>query len=98
MTLTKRGFRRLITEERADNSLKTAHMFRLEVKYQTDIYQLLNGAKSGRELAKEFNVTESCISKWRKRLGIQVLQRQCYHCTMVISYATKLCPHCGGVV
>ena len=98
MTLSKRAFRRMVEAERTDNSLKTAHMFRLEIKFKCDIYELLDGAKSGIVVAKELGVTTSCVSKWRKKLSIEVLKRQCYICSMSISYASKTCPYCGGAV
>jgi hypothetical protein len=53
--------------------LKTAEMFRLERRFGADIYTLLAQRQgTGDKLAKKYGVTKSVISKWRKRLGIEV--------------------------
>ena len=51
--------------------LKTASMFRLERKFNKNIYALLAiSAGTGKVLAKKYDVDASLISRWRKRLGI----------------------------
>ncbi len=53
--------------------LKTATMYRLERRFGQSIYELLAPtAGLGAVLAKRYGVTESVISKWRKKLGIKV--------------------------
>ena len=64
-----------------DDSLKTSRMFLLERKYNKTIRDLLapNG-KTDIELAKELGegVTVSNICRWRKRLGIKVVNSRQY--------------------
>lgn len=56
-----------------NEELKTAAMYRLEHQFGQDITILLaEKAGLGRVLAKRYSVTESVISKWRKKLGIHV--------------------------
>ena len=58
-----------------DDTLKTAEMLRLELRYQVDIAVLLSPNRgTGRVLAEKYGVSESVISRWRKRLGIRVEQ------------------------
>ena len=53
--------------------LKTAAMFRLEHQFKRNIYELLaSGIGSGMQLATKYGVSESVISRWRKKLDIKV--------------------------
>jgi len=53
------------------DGLKTAEMYRLERRFKRSIGELLslNGRRM-KDIGQQLGVTESCISKWRKRLGI----------------------------
>ena len=65
---------RVIREADTIEKLKTAEMFRLERRFGASIYDLLAPkGETGKELGKRFGVSESVISRWRKRLGIRVL-------------------------
>jgi len=57
---------------RSDDDLKTAKMFRLEKQFQMDIRQMLRTGLDGDYVAEMLGVTEGCISRWRKRLGIVI--------------------------
>ena len=53
--------------------LKTAAMFRLERRFNQNIYYLLDQKRgSGKTLAVKYGINEATISKWRKKLGIEV--------------------------
>jgi len=50
--------------------VKTLAMILLEERYGKPIEMILSLDKRGMDIARELRVTESCISRWRKRLGI----------------------------
>ena len=69
------SLKRLVELERdqgTDEYLKTADMFRLERKFKQPIRQLLAPGIRGKVLAVKYGVSESVISRWRKRLGIEI--------------------------
>ena len=69
------SLRRLVDLERSqgqDEYLKTADMFRLERKFKQPIRKLLAPGTTGKKLAVKYGVSESVISRWRKRLGIEI--------------------------
>ena len=78
------------------DKLKTARMFMLEREWQQDICELLDGTQNGLTLAHKYCVTEACISKWRKRLGIQPIHQVCPGCGRTMPLAQKVCGFCGG--
>lgn len=59
--------------EQSDNEhLKTGAMYRLERKWSQDIEDLIAHASdmTGELLAHSLGISESCLSRWRKKLGI----------------------------
>lgn len=95
---SRKQIKKFISLERGvdTDKLKTARMFLLEREWQTDICELLDGRQNGLMLAHRYGVTEACISKWRKRLGIQPIHQICPECGRTMPLAQKICGRCGG--
>jgi len=55
-----------------DLELKTGKMLRLEQLFHQDIRDLIKTSLKGSDVAQKLGVSEAGISRWRKRLGIQI--------------------------
>ncbi len=73
--ISQAEIKRRVRQQLADDKvrhLKTAVMWQLELEYGLSILVLLDPKTGdGATLADKYGVSESVVSKWRTRLGIQ---------------------------
>jgi hypothetical protein len=77
-------------------ALKTGQMLKLEILHGQRIEDLLDGRQPGSVLAERLQVSEACISKWRKRLNIGLVQKQCQYCHSWNPGSVRTCKVCGS--